>query len=154
MAFSGYTVRLATADDAPAMFNFIVELAAYERAPHEVINTAAKLKHDGFERSNPLFKAWVAESSDGVVVAMAICYVRYSTWKGPVLYLEDIVVREALRGNGIGKLLMEACVNECRAMGYKRLTWQVLDWNEPAIRFYERWNAEFDAGWLNASIDF
>jgi GNAT superfamily N-acetyltransferase len=71
-----------------------------------------------------------------------------------VLYLEDIVVREALRGNGIGKLLLEACVNECRAMGYKRLTWQVLDWNEPAIRFYERWNAEFDAGWLNASIDF
>jgi GNAT superfamily N-acetyltransferase len=154
MTASGYTVRLATADDATAMFDLIVELAAYERAPHEVINTAAKLKHDGFERSNPLFKAWVAESSDRVVVAMAICYVRYSTWKGPVLYLEDIVVREALRGNGIGKLLMEACVNECRAMGYKRLTWQVLDWNEPAIRFYERWNAEFDAGWLNASIDF
>lgn len=154
MTDSGYTVRLATADDASAMFDLIVELAEYERAPNEVINTAAQLRKDGFERSNPLFKSWVAESSDGVVVAMAICYVRYSTWKGPVLYLEDIVVREVFRGKGIGKLLMEACVNECLTMGYRRLTWQVLDWNEPAIRFYERWNAEFDAGWLNASIDF
>lgn len=149
-----FNVRPAEQADVHAIYDLIRHLAEYERAPHEVLNTPGELLEHGFRDGNPLFVAWVAELPDGTVAGMALCYVRYSTWKGPVLYLEDIVVYEQYRGLGMGQALFDTCVQYARGKGYRRMTWQVLDWNQPAIAFYEKWGAKFDAEWLNASIDF
>lgn len=148
---SNAIIRPASSEDADAIFKLIHELAVYEKAPQEVINSADAIRQHGFGNL-PLFHCWVA-SIDDSIVGMALCYIRYSTWKGPVLYLEDIVVNESYRGEGIGKDLFEACVQFGRENNYPRMTWQVLDWNEPAIRFYEKYGAKFDAEWLNCSID-
>lgn len=134
------------------MMRLIHELALFEKAPEEVFATEDTLLTYGFGE-NPLFVSWVAELN-GTVVGMALCYVRYSTWKGPVLYLEDLVVTQSCRGKGIGKKLFEACVEFARIQGYPRLVWQVLDWNQPAIEFYKKYQAIFDGEWLNAYIDF
>lgn len=144
-------IRPAFPEDADGIFQLIHELAVYEKAPQEVINTAEAIRLHGWG-AIPLFHCWVA-CIENTIVGMALCYVRYSTWKGPVLYLEDIVVNEAHRGKGIGKELFAACVQFGRENNYPRMTWQVLDWNEPAIRFYEKYGAKFDAEWLNCSID-
>jgi GNAT superfamily N-acetyltransferase len=87
------------------------------------------------------------------LVAFALYYIRYSTWKGQVMYLEDLLVTESMRGNGIGKLLLDRLIEEARAKGYKKVVWQVLDWNEPAINFYKKYNASFDGGWVNVSVE-
>jgi ribosomal protein S18 acetylase RimI-like enzyme len=87
------------------------------------------------------------------IIGMALCYVRYSTWKGQCLYLEDLIVSEAWRGRGVGKALMEAVIAEAKSQGFPRINWQVLAWNEPAIKFYERLGARFDAEWLNGVLD-
>jgi ribosomal protein S18 acetylase RimI-like enzyme len=130
----------------------IHELALFEKAPNEVIATEETLLKYGFGE-NPLFISWVAEMQ-GNVVGMALCYIRYSTWKGPVLYLEDLVVTENARGMGIGKALFEQCIDYAKNQNYSRMVWQVLDWNEPAIEFYRRYQASFESEWLNAYIDF
>jgi len=134
------------------MMRLIRELALYEKAPNEVVATEQTLLSHGFGK-NPLFVSWVAEL-DGHIVGMALCYIRYSTWKGPVLYLEDLVVTESHRSKGIGKLLFETCLDYAKTQGYPRMIWQVLDWNQPAIEFYNQYQASFDAQWLNAYIDF
>ncbi|NBX87998.1 MAG: GNAT family N-acetyltransferase [Bacteroidetes bacterium] len=134
------------------MMRLIRELALYEKAPNEVVATEQTLLSHGFGE-NPLFVSWVAEL-DGHIVGMALCYIRYSTWKGPVLYLEDLVVTESHRSKGIGKLLFETCLDYAKTQGYPRMIWQVLDWNQPAIEFYNQYQASFDAQWLNAYIDF
>jgi GNAT superfamily N-acetyltransferase len=134
------------------MMRLIHELALFEKAPNEVVATEATLLKYGFGES-PLFVSWVAEL-DGLVVGMALCYVRYSTWKGPVLYLEDLVVAESHRSKGIGKMLFEKCLQHAKQQDYPRMIWQVLDWNQPAIEFYKQYQASFDAEWLNAYIDF
>jgi ribosomal protein S18 acetylase RimI-like enzyme len=110
------------------------------------------LLQSGFQE-HPLFVAWVAEK-DGLIVGMALCYIRYSTWKGPVLYLEDLIVTESFRSNGIGKALFEKCIAHAKHNNYRRMVWQVLDWNTPAIDFYKGYGAQIEDGWLNASIDF
>lgn len=130
----------------------IHELALFEKAPNEVIASEETLLKSGFGE-NPLFISWVAEMQ-GNVVGMALCYIRYSTWKGPLLYLEDLVVTENARGMGIGKVLFEQCIDFAKARNYSRMVWQVLDWNEPAIEFYRRYQASFESEWLNAYIDF
>ena len=101
MPLHSLTIRPATAQDVPQIFSLINELALYEKAPHEVTNTAAHLLEHGFQSNPPLFYAWVAEIQNTGIVGMALCYIRYSTWKGPVLYLEDIVVNEQYRQQGI-----------------------------------------------------
>lgn len=154
MAVPSFVIRLATPSDVNAVFGLITELALYEKAPHEVINTPEKLRKDGFETNPPLFIAHVAEWNDGTIIGFSLCYIRYSTWKGPVLYLEDLYVKEAFRRCGAGNALFENCVALAKEKGYKRLTWQVLDWNQPAIDFYKRWNATLDSEWINGSIDF
>ncbi len=87
------------------------------------------------------------------IVAFALYYIRYSTWKGQVMYLEDIIVTEKMRGKGIGTMLMDRLIEEAREKGFKRISWQVLDWNEPAIKFYKKYGASFDPEWLNASLE-
>ncbi|MFM6953029.1 MAG: N-acetyltransferase family protein [Bacteroidota bacterium] len=147
-----FSIRSSKPSDVAAMMQLIHELAVFEKAPHEVVATEQTLLDHGFQ-ANPLFVSWVAEQH-GTIVGMALCYIRYSTWKGPVLYLEDLIVTETFRGNGIGKALFEVCIQHARAKQYRKMVWQVLDWNTPAIDFYKGYGANMDPEWLNASIDF
>ena len=144
------SVRRGTPEDIPATLNLIRELALYEKAPHEVENTEEKMLQDGFG-PNPIFGFHVAEL-ESEIVGIAVYYFRYSTWKGRRLYLEDIVVTESQRGKGIGKLLLEASIEEARRTGCNGMTWQVLEWNTPALRFYEKFGASFDGEWINCSL--
>jgi ribosomal protein S18 acetylase RimI-like enzyme len=147
---SEVTIRDGRETDAEQAWQLIRELAEYERAPDEVITTPDILLRDGFGPS-PLFSLDVAESG-GEVVGIALCYVRYSTWKGPVLYLEDIVVKESQRGKGIGDKLFRKVLARTVSGNYHSLVWQVLDWNEPAIHFYKKYGAELSSEWLNMRI--
>lgn len=147
---SAITIRKATSADAAAMMSLIHELALFEKAPNEVINNENQLIADGFG-DNPLYGALVAIVKTKVV-GMSLYYYRYSTWKGKCLYLEDLIVTENERGNGIGKMLFETTLKIAREQGCHRVNWQVLDWNTPAIDFYRKYGSEFDGEWLNAFI--
>lgn len=145
-------IRPATPEDVPVIMQLIRELAEYEKAPHEVTNTEEQLLADGFGE-NPVFGAFLAEI-DGKVVGMLLYYTRYSTWKAKRLYVEDIIVQEAFRGNGIGKKLLDTTIEYAKKKGFSGLNWQVLDWNEPAINFYKKYDVNFDTEWWNVSINF
>ena len=145
------TIRKAVKEDCPRLMELIKELALYEEAPHEVTNTAELLAETGFG-SNPVWWAFVAEA-DGKVEGFAMWYIRYSTWKGQRMYLEDLVVTEKMRGKGIGKLLFDQLIVDAKEQKFSGIVWQVLDWNKPAINFYEKYyNAQIDKGWYNCSI--
>lgn len=146
------TIREAKKEDVTAMMQLVHELAIYEKAGEQVINTAAQMELDGFG-DNPLFGAFVA-ILDGEIIGTAIYYYRYSTWKGKRLYLEDIVVTEPKRGVGAGKELFDAIITKAKETNCSGMMWQVLDWNESAINFYKRYNAQFDDNWVNCKIDF
>ncbi len=143
-------IRLAVEKDCARLLELVNELAVYEKAPLEVTVTLAEFIDAGFG-NNPVWKAFVAEEN-GFILGFAIFYTRYSTWKGRRLYLEDFIVTEEARGKGIGKLLFEQVVAEARNNNYNGMVWQVLDWNEPAINFYNKYNADIESGWLNASF--
>lgn len=145
-------IRKATKEDCPAMLELIRELAAYEKAPEEVTVDPKHFEESGFG-ANPLWWAFVVEDTSSNMVAFALYYIRYSTWKGQVMYLEDILVTESMRGKGIGKMLIEKLKEEASEKGFKRITWQVLDWNEPAINFYKKFDAKFDPEWVNVVLD-
>lgn len=145
-------IRKAVRKDCVRMMELIQELATYEKAPDEVTVSLKHFEESGFG-TNPVWWAFVAEAK-GVVVGMALYYVRYSTWKGQRMYLEDILVTEDMRGQKIGSLLMDALIVEAKANGFNGVNWQVLDWNEPAINFYKKYNANFDPEWVNCSIVF
>ncbi len=132
------------------MLELIHELASFERAPQEVTVTPEHFEDSGFG-PQPVYWAFVAESASGVV-AFALYYIRYSTWKGKRMYLEDILVTESHRGNKIGQLLFDRLIIEAREQKLEGITWQVLNWNEPAIRFYKKYQARFEEGWINCSI--
>ena len=146
------TIRVAVKEDCTAMMELIKELALYEKAPQEVTVSFEHFVESGFG-SNPVWWAFVAEQ-EGKVIGFALYYIRYSTWKGQRLYLEDLLVTEALRGNGIGSLLFDRLIEECRLKKYSGMVWQVLDWNEPAINFYKKYNANLDPEWVNGSLSF
>ena len=148
-----FIVRPAVEADVLAIFNLVRELALYERAPDQVLNTPEQLLKDGFYTNPPLYFAQVAENTEGIIIGFALCYVRYSTWKGAVLYLEDLYVKETCRRSGAGRALFQACIAHAMEKGYRRITWQVLDWNQPAIDFYKKWNSILDYEWINGSID-
>jgi GNAT superfamily N-acetyltransferase len=143
-------LRVAKIGDCSRLLELILELAVYEKAPDEVEVSLAEFKEAGFGQK-PVWKAFVAEV-DNYIVGFALYYTRYSTWKGRRIYLEDLLVTEDMRGKGIGKLLFEAVVTETKNLGFSGMVWQVLDWNEPAINFYKKYEAGLEAGWLNASL--
>ncbi|KEQ29627.1 GNAT family N-acetyltransferase [Pedobacter antarcticus] len=143
-------LRFAEKADCPRLLELIHELALFEKAPQEVTVTLEEFQDAGFGK-DPVWKAFVAEDEDGIH-GMALYYVRYSTWKGKRLYLEDFLVTESKRGTGIGKLLFERVIEEARTQKFNGMNWQVLDWNEPAIRFYKKYQADLEADWLNASF--
>lgn len=142
--------RKATAADVPAMMGLVRELAEFEKSPHLVENTEEKMQQDGFG-PHPVFHAFVAEK-ETVIVGFALHYVRYSTWRGRVLYLEDIYIQPAHRSQGIGRKLMEMTMEFARKQGMKYLVFQVLEWNTPAIEFYKTFKAELDPEWINVII--
>ncbi|MDG1720502.1 MAG: GNAT family N-acetyltransferase [Bacteroidia bacterium] len=144
-------IRKANASDIPSMMKLIIELAIYERAPSEVTNTEQMMLADGFG-DNPLYNAFVAEI-EGNIIGFAITYYRYSTWKGRCLYLEDLIVTENYRNKGIGQELFDYCLSFGKEKSCKKMIWQVLDWNQPAINFYNKNNAQLDNGWINGSLD-
>lgn len=143
-------IRRAVREDCPRLLELVRELAVYERAPNEVTVTPEHFVESGFG-SNPVWWAFVAEV-DGRIEGFALYYIRYSTWKGQAMYLEDIIVTEAMRGKNLGKLLFERLMEEAREKKWPRIVWQVLEWNEPAINFYRKFNASFDPEWVNCSI--
>jgi len=167
------TIRRALKKDCPRLLELIKELAVYEKAPDEVTVTLEHFTESGFGK-DPVWWAFVAEttpllsesdppSPPGVpdpakkagegnerssrgeaIVGFALYYIRYSTWKGQAMYLEDILK--------IGTLLFERLIEEAKEKKFNRIIWQVLDWNEPAINFYKRYNAQFDSEWLNCQL--
>lgn len=143
-------IRVARQEDCPRLLELVHELALYEKAPEEVTVTLEEFVTAGFGE-NPVWKAFVAEE-DGFIAGFAIYYIRYSTWKGCRLYLEDFIVTESYRGKGIGKLLFEQIMQEAKEKGFNGMNWQVLDWNEPALNFYNKYAAQIEAGWLNGSF--
>ncbi len=145
-------IRKANRKDCTRMMELIQELATYEKAPDEVTVSLSHFEESGFG-DNPVWWAFVAEVQ-GVVIGMALYYVRYSTWKGQRMYLEDILVTEDMRGQKIGSLLFDALIKEAKEKGFNGMNWQVLEWNEPAINFYKKYNANFDPEWVNCSIVF
>jgi GNAT superfamily N-acetyltransferase len=143
-------IRRAEKEDCTRIMELIQELADYEKAPEEVTVTLAHFQESGFG-PNPVWWAFVAEV-DGRVEGFALYYIRYSTWKGQRMYLEDILVTEQMRGKQLGKLLFDRLIVEAKEKNLKGMVWQVLEWNEPAINFYKKYNASFDGEWINCSI--
>ena len=157
-------IRKAVKEDCSRLLELVKELAEYERAPQEVTVTLEHFEESGFG-DQPVWWAFVATTSSpnsfstsgegetgDEVVGFALYYIRYSTWKGQAMYLEDILITNEMRGKGIGKLLFDRLIEEAREKKFNRIIWQVLDWNEPAINFYKKYNADIDGGWLNCSI--
>ncbi|HAL82350.1 MAG TPA: GNAT family N-acetyltransferase [Mucilaginibacter sp.] len=143
-------LRIAKKEDCPRLLELVNELALYEKAPEEVTVRLEEFEDAGFGEK-PVWKAFVVEE-DGIILGFALYYIRYSTWKGCRMYLEDLIVTEAARGKGIGKLLFDRLIAEAKELGFNGMTWQVLDWNEPALNFYRKYEANIEAGWLNGSL--
>jgi GNAT superfamily N-acetyltransferase len=148
-----FHVRKGRPEDVPAVLALIKELAEYERAPQEVTNTEEALLLDGFG-PEAIYGLFVAENERGQIGGMAIYYEKYSTWKGRCLFLEDIIVSEKHRRKGIGEALFREVIREAKSRHSGRLEWQVLEWNEPAIRFYEKLGAGIDPEWLNGKFTY
>ena len=144
-------IRKAIKEDIPFVLDLIKELALYEKAPQEVTNTVEEMVKDGFS-DHPVYFCDVAELN-GSVVGIAIYFIKYSTWKGKAIYLDDILVTEKMRGKGIGKLLFNNVLKISHASGANQLHWQVLDWNTPAINFYKKYPTDFDNEWINCKLN-
>ncbi len=145
-------IRKGTKQDLPSVLDLINELALFEKAPEQVINTVNDMEKDGFGK-NPVFNFYVAELNN-TIVGIAVYFIKYSTWKGKGLYLDDLFVTEKFRGNGIGKKLFDIIIEEAKNINAKQLHWQVLDWNTPAINFYKKYGATVDAEWLDCKLHF
>ncbi|MDB5206945.1 MAG: family N-acetyltransferase [Flavisolibacter sp.] len=143
-------IRRAVKEDCARILELVKELALYEKAPDEVTVTLEHFEESGFGEK-PVWWAFVAEL-DGKVEGFALYYIRFSTWKGQRMYLEDFLVTENLRGGGMGKMLFDRLIIEAKEKGFNGIVWQVLDWNEPAINFYKKYKASFDGEWVNCAI--
>ena len=144
-------IRKGKKSDLPAIFNLIKELALYENSLDKILITIKDLEKDGFGK-NPLYWILVAEI-EGEILGMAFYYIRYSTWSGKILYLEDFIVKEAFRRMGVGSLLFEECIRESRKIKANGMVWQVLNWNKSAINFYKKYNAEIKSNWSNGRLN-
>lgn len=145
------SIRQGRKADLPRVLELIKELAAFERAPNEVTNTVQMMEADGFG-TNPIYGFFVAEN-DGEIIGLSLYYWRYSTWKGKRLYLEDIIVTERDRGKGAGKLLFDRTMEKTLEENCTGMMWQVLEWNEPAIKFYKKYGAKLDDEWTNCNLE-
>lgn len=146
-------IRAAIISDCKRILELVQELAEYEKAPLEVTVTLEHFTESGFGK-NPVWWALVAEETEtNTILGFALYYIRFSTWKGQRMYLEDLLVTQEARGKGIGSLLMNALKTEAKAKGLTAICWQVLDWNEPAINFYKKHQASFDKEWVNCVIN-
>jgi len=143
-------IRIGEKRDMAGAWALVKELAVYEKAGNEVETTVQSMEEDGFG-SNKIFDLFVAELN-GQIVGIALYYIKYSTWKGRCIYLDDIVVTQSLRGQGIGKLLFDEIIKVAKAQNVRRLEWQVLNWNDPAIRFYQKYQSQFDDEWINCKL--
>ena len=144
-------IRKGTIEDMSAVLELIKELATFEKEPNAVVVTVSDLERDGFGES-PLFYTFIAEQNNEIV-GMALYYYRYSTWKGRTIHLEDLIVKEKMRGSGLGFELYSAVIAQSKNDGVRRMEWNVLDWNTPAIEFYEKSGAKVFKDWLVAQMD-
>ncbi len=150
-----FSLRAGTPADISAVLALIKQLAEYEKAPLEVSNTPEQMLIDGFSE-NPIFHLIVAETTldnQEIIVGMAITYYRYSTWKGRVLYLEDLYILPEYRRFGLGERFFALLLEKAKQDKCQRVSWQVLDWNEPAINFYKKIGATLDPEWINGFIE-
>ena len=141
-----FSIRKAAEQDFEQAYKLIKELAAYEKAPEEVELSLQEFKSDG-SANPPAFQLRVAEASDGSIVGMALFYVIYSTWKGKIVYLDDLVVTEQYRRSGVGSALMDQVIAYARELKARQLRWHVLDWNEPAINLYKKMGVKIETEW-------
>ncbi len=146
-----FTIRDAQKNDMPSVLHLINELAIFEKEPEAVEITVENLLEDGFG-DNPVFHCFVAEVNNNVE-GIALIYNRYSTWKGRILHLEDLMVSKTMRGSGIGTALLDEVVKYGHKLGVKRINWEVIDWNEPAIAFYEKKGANVMRDWDVVQLD-
>lgn len=146
-----YIIRDAQANDMAQVHQLIKELAVYEKEDDAVEVTVEDLIRDGFGPKQ-LFHCYVAESEEEIV-GMALLFQRYSTWKGPIIHLEDLIVTERMRGSGLGTALLTKVVEHGHKLGVKRINWEVLNWNEPAIALYESKGAQVKRDWNVVHLD-
>ncbi len=146
-----YTIRKASMHDMPQVLHLIKELARFEKEANAVEVTVEDLQADGFG-DNPAFQCFVAEVNN-TIEGIALVYNRYSTWKGKALHLEDLIVSESMRGSGLGTALLDEVIKYGYNLGVKRINWEVLDWNEPAITFYEKKGAHVKRDWDVVHLD-
>lgn len=144
-------IRKGRKQDIPAVLDLIKELATFEKEPDAVVVTVADLERDGFG-STPLFQTFIAEVEDEIV-GMALYYYRYSTWKGKTIHLEDLIVKEKMRGTGLGFALYKEIIAQGKKDNVRRIEWNVLDWNTPAIDFYEKSGAKVLKDWYVVQMD-
>ena len=144
------TIRKGVKGDLPDVLRLIKELAEYEKALDCVTITLEELEDDGFG-DHPWYWFLVAEDNNKII-GISFYFIRYSTWNGKFLYLEDFVIDKEYRQQGIGSLLFEATIQICKDENLNGMTWQVLDWNSPAIQFYEKYNADISTEWLNGKL--
>src|SRR6476620_9797126 len=150
---SAVIIRKAVKEDCKRLMELIHELAVYEKAPDEVTVSLAHFEESGFSE-NPVWWAFVAEA-DGIVQGFGLYYIRYRTWKGQYMFLEDFIVAEEFRGKGIGKLLFDRLIEEAKERRFKGMVWQVFDWNEPAINFYKKYDGvTFSNEWIDCFLPF
>ena len=150
---SSVIIRKAVKEDCKRLMELIHELAVYEKAPDEVTVSLAHFEESGFGE-NPVWWAFVAEA-DGIVQGFGLYYIRYRTWKGQYMFLEDFIVAEEFRGKGIGKLLFDRLIEEAKERRFKGMVWQVFDWNDPAINFYKKYDGvTFSNEWIDCFLPF
>jgi GNAT superfamily N-acetyltransferase len=146
-------IRKAVKDDCKRLMELIHQLAVYEKAPDEVTVTMEHFEESGFGEK-PVWWAYVAEA-DGIVQGFGLYYIRYRTWKGQYMFLEDFIVSENFRGKGIGKLLFDKLIEVAKERKFKGMVWQVFDWNEPAINFYKKYDGvKFNKEWIDCTLQF
>ena len=143
-----FSIRKATEADFPAILSLIKELAEFEKAPEKVTNSVEQMNQE-----KDFFRCFVAETGNKEVVGIALYFFAYYTWVGKSLYLDDIYVKESFRKQKIGTELLREVFKVARDENCKRVRWQVLNWNKPAIQMYEKCGAEIDDEWLNCSFD-
>lgn len=149
---SNIIIRKGRKEDVNRVMELIRELAAYEKEPQEVETTAEEMVKDGFGEQ-PVFEFFVAEDQEaGEIIGLALYFYSYSTWKGKCLYLEDLVVTKAYRGKGTGRKLFDSIMEQAKETGCRRMVWQVLEWNKPAIEFYKSLGATMLPEWVTCRL--